>query len=513
MERKGAFFTPHIWAQKAQDYLAQSLGENWQDEYYIWDCAAGTGNLLLGAKNPARVFASTLDLSDVLIMQELRKIADDSRRLPLLEGHIFQFDFLNDGFEKLPSKLQKIIQNEPEKLVIFINPPYAEVSSYGEKGKARVNLSNTHTKYKDILTTAGRELFAQFFMRIYKEIPNCILASFSTLKYINGSAFLDFRKEFKAKFLGGFAVPADTFDNVKGQFPIGFLIWNLKEKESLSAIQLDIFNDSNANLGRKGFYVFEKSQFINAWIGKFKDDKCEKIGFLAGTNGNDFQHNQIVYFLNSKSQMPNPRGIWLNAANLIPSCVYFAMRQAIKQTWLNDRDQFLSPNSGWENDAEFQNDCLAFALFHGQNKISSKHGVNHFIPFREVEVGAREAFESNFMWRFIKGKCAQNSGDLVEIVDFIPRAPLKFSAEADAVFAAGCLLWKYYHACENPHPNASLYDIKEFFQGRNERGVMNPPHKASDENYRALLESLKIALEILAEKITPKIYEFGFLRE
>lgn len=159
MERKGAFFTPHIWAQKAQDYLAQSLGENWQDEYYIWDCAAGTGNLLLGVKNPARVFASTLDLSDVLIMQELRKIADDSRKLPLLEGHIFQFDFLNDGFEKLPSKLQKIIQNEPEKLVIFINPPYAEVSSYGEKGKARVNLSNTHTKYKDILTTAARANF------------------------------------------------------------------------------------------------------------------------------------------------------------------------------------------------------------------------------------------------------------------------------------------------------------------------------------------------------------------
>lgn len=102
---------------------------------------------------------------------------------------------------------------------------------------------------------------------------------------------------------------------------------------------------------------------------------------------------------------------------------------------------------------------------------------------------------------------------MVEIADFIPRAQLKFSDEADAVFDAGRELWRYYHACENANPNASLYDIKEFFQGRNERGVMNPPHKAKDENYRALLESLKIALDILAEKITPKIYEFGFLRK
>ncbi|MGX2972355.1 hypothetical protein [Helicobacter sp. T3_23-1059] len=98
-ERKGAFFTPKIWVQKAQEYLAKSLGENWQDEYYIWDCAAGTGNLLAGLKNARNIYASTLDLSDVLIMKELAK-GDSSyvARLPLLEEHIFQFDFLNDSF-------------------------------------------------------------------------------------------------------------------------------------------------------------------------------------------------------------------------------------------------------------------------------------------------------------------------------------------------------------------------------------------------------------------------------
>lgn len=40
---------------------------------------------------------------------------------------------------------------------------------------------------------------------------------------------MKFREAFKAKFLAGFLCPADTFDNVKGQFPIGFLVWDLDE--------------------------------------------------------------------------------------------------------------------------------------------------------------------------------------------------------------------------------------------------------------------------------------------
>lgn len=47
-ERKGSFFTPPQWVELSQEYLARELGENWQEEYYIWDCCAGTGNLLAG---------------------------------------------------------------------------------------------------------------------------------------------------------------------------------------------------------------------------------------------------------------------------------------------------------------------------------------------------------------------------------------------------------------------------------------------------------------------------------
>lgn len=138
---------------------------------------------------------------------------------------------------KLPKTLQKILKDEEKrkKLVIFINPPYAEATSGTTpagtgKNKSGVSLGNaTYEKYKETLGKASNELFAQFFIRIYKEIPHCKLASFSTLKYLNSSNFVKFRETFKAKFLTGFLCPADTFDNVKGQFPIGFLVWDLDE--------------------------------------------------------------------------------------------------------------------------------------------------------------------------------------------------------------------------------------------------------------------------------------------
>jgi RHS repeat-associated protein len=195
-ERKGAFFTPRIWVELSQKYLTEYLGENWQDEYFIWDCAAGTGNLLTGLTNKYNIYASTLDQSDVNVMHE--RIDHGAN---LLHNHVFQFDFLNDDFTKLPQSLQDIINDteKRKKLIIYINPPYAEVSSVGIKGKAGVNQSKTHAKYNDILGTAGREIYAQFLLRIYAEIPDAIIAEFSKLKLLQGSAFISLRNFLRAK--------------------------------------------------------------------------------------------------------------------------------------------------------------------------------------------------------------------------------------------------------------------------------------------------------------------------
>lgn len=88
---------------------------------------------------------------------------------------------------------------------------------------------------------------------------------------------------------------------------------------------------------------------------------------------------------------------------------------------------------------------------------------------------------------------------------------LQFSEEAKLVFDAGKSLWKYYHSQPNVNVNASLYDIREHFQGRNEKGKMN--NKSDDEIYMKLIAELRSALKILAKKIEPKVYEYGFLKE
>ncbi|MEY4572659.1 MAG: hypothetical protein RLZ10_1907 [Bacteroidota bacterium] len=508
-ERKGAFFTPRKWVELSQKYLCDFLGENWQEEYYIWDCAAGTGNLLAGLTNKYNIWASTIDQADVKVIHD--RIEQGAI---LLENHVFQFDFLNDDFSKLPQGLQEILSDEKKrkKLVIFINPPYAEVSSKAEKGKVGVNLSKTHSKYNSILGTAGRELFAQFLIRIYSELNGVVLAEFSTLKILQGSAFLSLKDHFQAKLEKIFLAPADTFDNVKGQFPIGFKIWNTNKKEIFEYVVADIY-DKDANfIGTKGIYALNKSQYINKFISIYKTTKDNSIGFMDGINGNDFQHNNIVYVLNTKEQLPNPRGIWITKDNLIPVSIYFSVRKVIEANWLNDRDQFLNPNQNWKVDKEFQNDCLTFTLFN--NNIQIKFGVNHWIPFTESEVISKEKFKSNFMSDFIKGKIKseQQTEGMFEGVatnQFDTNKPRQFSMEATAVFKSGLELWKYYHSQDNINVNASLYDIKLYFQGRNDKGRMNA--KSTDEKYTELIGHLRQKLSILSEKIAPKVYDYEFL--
>jgi hypothetical protein len=512
-ERKGSFFTPQIWVELSQKYLTDVLGEDWQDEYYIWDCAAGTGNLLNGLTNKYHIFASTLDKQDVEVMHD--RINNGAN---LLHDHVFQFDFLNDDFlpkskgGKLPDSLYKIITDEKErkKLVIYINPPYAESNGRVSITRSNVQNSKIYEKYKDKLEKLAPELFAQFLARIYFEIPDCVIGQFSTLKFISAGNSKLFRTHFLAKLERLFVVPANTFDNVKGEFPIGFFIWDTKIKQRFESVKASVYFSGETTVYTKNFYSYDSEiGRINDFLNQFTAKENSFIGILVG-DAPDFQNNNFVAIQNIKGNR-HGKYFFVNLSNIQVAAIYFAVRHCIKATWLNDRDQFLYPNDGWKTDTEFQNDCLAFTLFHGQNKITSKDGTNHWIPFTEQEVNARTKFESNFMTQFIKGKLKPNgNGDLFGNPTQ-RTTPLVFSTEATAVFDAGRELWKYYHAQPNCNVNASLYDIKEYFQGRNEKGKMN--NKSSDETYMKLISDLREKLRQLGEKIEPKVYEYEFLKQ
>ncbi len=508
-ERKGAFFTPRIWVELSQKYLLEYLGENWQDEYYVWDCAAGTGNLLTGLTNKYNIYASTLDQSDVNVMHE--RIDHGAN---LLKNHVFQFDFLNDDFTKLPQSLQETI-NDPEKrkkLIIYINPPYAEatssktVSGTGEN-KAGVT---TNFKIKELLNpkigNASNEIFALFMAIIYEKMPGCILGQFSKVKFVNGSNFKKFKEFFLAKYVSGFVVPAETFDNVKGKFPIGFTIWNTSVKSKIVTISTEIYDKNGNYSGIKNFYG-NLPKSINKWIKSFDDDTNSQIGLIVSC-APDFQHNNQLAIL---SEQQKRYCFKITAQNLIKSSIYFSVRHSLNANWLNDRDQYLFPNNGWQTDTEFQNDCLTFTLFYSANSIVSKKHTNYWIPFTEQEVNAQNRFESNFMTDFINGKIKIDNETELFGTNSNQSTKREFSQEAKDVFNAGRELWKYYHSQPNVNVNASLYDIREYFQGRNDKGRMNS--KSDDERYMELIGELRNKLNFLADKIKPKIYEYEFLKE
>ena len=511
-ERKGAFFTPRKWVELSQKYITDYLGENWQDDYYVWDCAAGTGNLLAGLTNKYNIYASTLDQADVNVMHE--RIEHGAN---LLQNHVFQFDFLNDDFTKLPQSLQDIINDEEKrkKLVIYINPPYAEADSRKGEGRSGVAVTEIHKKYSSLMGYTKREMYVQFLTRIYCEIPQVVLANFSKLKNLQAPMYSDFRSFFRAKLENFFLAPADTFDNVKGQFPIGFFIWNTDKKEEFKYIKADIYNKSGNFIGIKQIWAYDNIKLINDWVKTYRITKSESIATIIGV-GSDFQNQRLVRFGQAFMKVPASNHNWQTTKdNLIETSIYYTVRHIIESTWLNDRDQFLFPNQNWQTDLEFQNNCLAHTLF--SNNIQSKFGTNHWIPFTEQEVNAKEKFESNFMTQFIAGKLKIEeptnntlfgNETKVGVYDNKPRV---FSDEATAVFNAGRELWKYYHAQNDSNVNASLYDIREYFQGRNDKGRMNS--RSDNATYTTLISELRNNLNVLADKIKPKIYEFEFLKE
>nr|WP_240444358.1 nucleoside 5-triphosphatase RdgB (dHAPTP, dITP,XTP-specific) [Helicobacter pylori] len=245
----------------------------------------------------------------------------------------------------------------------------------------------------------------------------------------------------------------------------------------------------------------------------------EILGYID-TPTPDFQGSSSVAIINKKNSSKRHSVYFaIASSNILFGSVFFSIRHCIKATWQNDRDQFYAPyDDTWQDDSEFKNNCLAFMLFHTQNRITTAQGTNHFIPFSEDEVDSKERYLSHALLDFLKGKIKESKeSDSLFLNAKKENKPLKFSSSASKVFDAGKEIYRYYHTQDFTHTpynaNASLYDIKEFFQGRNAQGRLNSPDKAKDEYYKQLYVNLKDALKDLAKEIQPKVYEYGFLRE
>ena len=532
---KGAYYTPLAVVDKAYDKLTETLGKNWQKDYIVWDMCCGVGNLEVKHSNPRNIFMSTLDSEDIDVMKATKTCVAATR---------FQYDYLNDDIaddgsidysltNKIPESLRQAIK-EGKKILVLINPPYAEASNRGFLGEDVTGEENkktgvAKTKFSNFMDDYGKasnELFVQFLARISKEIPTASIAMFSTLKYVNSPNFEKFREKWSSEFLNGFVVHNKSFDGMIGKFPIGFLIWKTnhlsKKSKSFLEIKVEVLDKEVKPIGEKSFYNLPSSLFLNNWIIRPKANKKEVIPIKNTVSpaigkssvktwsdnaiaymhcaGNDLQQTEQLTSLYSSS-FSNGHGFYVNKENLWQSAIIFSVRRLITQTWLNDRDQFLQPIVPLTD--EFINDCLIWMLFNRCNKSASANDldwngkkwsiVNHFIPYTEEEVGAPDRFESDFMVQYLRDK--------------------KLSSEAKAVLDEGSKLWRAYFAHTDVRavrdelklnrPDVGWYQVRKALEARNKSGDFPV----------VSFEMFKTAYEVLIDKLRPMVYDLGFLRK
>ena len=532
---KGAYYTPLHIVDKAYDLLTKTLGRNWQEKYIVWDMCCGVGNLETKHSNHRNIFMSTLDKADIDVMHASRTCVAATK---------FQYDYLNDDVtdfgeidysltKKVPAELREAIADAKakkkgaKKILVLINPPYAEAASSTnasakEKTKTKTGVSNSFASAALMAEKYGwatREVFVQFLVRIFKELPNATIAMFSKLKYVNAPNFEQFRAYWKAKYLGGFVVHSKAFDGLNGNFPIGFLLWDPSQKEPVDAIVTQVLDKDGYPQGEKIFYRKIGQAPLSEWIVRPRSNKQDALPLknaitpatttkdLRGTRwadgaigcmfcqGNDLQHVSNTALLSSG--FSSAGAFFVTPENLWQAAIVFSVRRLIKPTWLNDRDQFLQPSEPLTE--TFKNDCLMWMLFNGSNLSAGANAlewngkqwslVNHFIPFTEAEVGANGRFESSFMSDYVGKR--------------------KFSKEAKAVLDEGRELWKQYHATQFERkirdelklnrPDVGWYQIRKALE-------------ANSENESVDFSAFKAAYEVLGDKLRPLVYALGFLR-
>ncbi len=492
----------------------------------------GVGNLEVKHSNPRNIYMSTLDQADIDVMKATKTCVSAQR---------FQYDYLNDDItddgqidyslsNKVPPALRKAIA-EGKKILVLINPPYAEAAnSQGNEGKTNVakTLMGALMKKADY-GYAAREVFVQFLARMAQEIPTATLAMFSTLKYVNASNFEQFREHWNAKYLAGFAVHSKSFDGLKGDFPIGFLVWKTNQlatiKTPILEVVTDVLDKNATPIGEKSFYNLPSKLFLGEWITRLKKNNhdviplinavtpVKKVDHVRNTkwspnaighffcNGNDLQNSGTMTDLfSSVHSIGHAGGYFVTLENLGKVAMVFAVRQLVKHSWINHNDQFLQPSEPLSD--EFKNDCLLWMLFHGKNLTASANDlewnsqkwsiVNHFIPYTEEEVDAPDRFESDFMVQYLADKT--------------------LSAEATAVLDAGRTLWKAYFAHTDVRTVRDQYKLNRpdvgWYQIRNALAERNKSGDTAPVNFTPF----EAAYQSLTDKLRPQVFSLGFLR-
>lgn len=552
--RHGEFYTPTIWVNEAHHMMNKTFGEDWKENYIVWDCAWGTGNLTRDYAFE-RLFCSTLNKSD--LEQGEKYNADAIEK--------FEYDFLNDDVDlidgqikwdlplKLPPKLQYYLQQK-RPIIFLLNPPFATANNAGRKrGDHKEGTAKTKMRLRmkeDRIGESRQQLYAQFLYRILLikkiyGIAEVHMGIFTPTLLLTGGSFKDFRKAFLDifKYQQGMLFSASNFADAKNNWGIAFTTWksgktNNKTTFDVIMKEFDPYTQCIVNRGNKKVYNLDDEKSSSEWIKeetkniKTKDAPQltnavnikqqgrgaiipNALGYYVNVSNNVYKNTTDVFLLTSTATTAN--GISIIRENLMKVVSNFAARKLISGkyiTWKNDKDEYCIPNIAHEKYDEWNKDALIYALFNESSQQSSLRQITYkdklykclpneffFMSVEEVKNLANEYSNDSIYYDCI------HYGNERYIHEIIKNCSL--SEEASDVLREAVYLiqisFKYRKefSALKPHYyinawDAGWYQIKQLLKFCNMQGK---------------LDNFNLKYKKLEDKMRPFVYELGFLRD
>lgn len=527
---KGEFYTPTTFVDKAHRMIEKALGEDWKENFVVWDNCCGTKNLTRDYRF-SELYCSTLEQG------ELDQCTDYNK-----EAVSFQFDFLNDSFDKLPQGLLDALKaNKP--IVFFLNPPYARNNGGGVGNCTKEIVCKTMVNEQmkaDKMGACSANLYAQFLYRILQikkqfNLTDCHIALYSPALFLTGSSWAKFRNEYLNNFAFDNAIQfkANHFADCADSWGISFSLWHngvTENKTDFNYTLVDNIEGEIVKTGEKNIYNTDNKISASKWVlpkeknAIVKDSPCLTSGVKVTENKKDrIQVGSLGSLVkNSNNVDTNAQGVILFSAegkmggasmvSILPEnfdrCIsLFAVRRLIECDWQNWTDEYLAPNTDSPLWNEFVNDSLIYSLFESKSNQSSLRNVEY--------KGKTWNIKNEWFWRSAaemteKANACGNDdmyNDARVSSDryvYTKLQGITLSKEAQAVLdKANEILdatMKRRIVFNEEHPE---YQVNNFDCGWYQIKAM-----ATKEELR----EFKVLFDKLADKMRPMVYELGFLK-
>ncbi|MCH5167552.1 MAG: hypothetical protein J1F35_06615 [Erysipelotrichales bacterium] len=528
---KGEFYTPTLFVDYAHKMISEALGDDWKDEYVVWDNCCGTKNLTRDYRFK-ELYCSTLENAELDI---------SSRYNP--EAISFQFDFLNDALEKLPKGLLEAFEQN-KKIVFFLNPPYARNNGGKFMNCTSISVINNGVNKSmkiDNIGACSANLYASFLYRITQikqlyNLSNCYIGVYCPTLFLTGPSFKKFRNIFLNNFEMIYAnqFNAGHFANVAQDWAISFSLWGPGEEKDKNNFNYNCIDDIDGEIKiikekivyntdnlisasdwentiskkypREEMPVFSSALKYSNRIGKW----CKNsIGFFWNKSNNvDKNWQSVALFTSVNSDSSTAHSILPETFD--KSISFFAARKLIEKTWINSKDEYLAPNEDHPQFQEFVNDSIVYSLFNGSSNQSSLRNISYHDKLWDIK--------NEFFWMSkseIEELANEHRND--ECYSDVHTAPERFvyeklqtialSDEAQAVLDKASEIvrktFKYRPLFDSEKPE---YQINNWDCGFYQIKALAKEYAKDD------LEEFKKLYKALADKMRPMVYALGFLK-